>query len=1742
MRILYLLILLLFVNVSKAQTYGNEWINYSQQYFNFPIYQTGIHRINYSDLNTSLSNNGILISTISTDNFQIFGRESEVFINVIDGGDNTFDPGDYIEFYAEKNDGWIDINLYDSPQSQPDQYYSLVNDTLQYYFTWNNTVNNSRIHPETDVNYPIYTSIDYCWKTNFINYSEEYNEGPKYDALSSPVYSLGEGWASLSYSKGGANNSDIPTQNAYTGFGAPNSMIHAISMGASASASTHLNNHNHALQIKYGSSSTIIFDTTYINYELIDKKFEVSTSTIESPTTRVRHNSYNIGQDSDKQHVSSAAITYPHTLDFENSDYFRFAVPFNNLESKSRLSILNFNSANPRLFILNGDTVKLISLINNAGIWEALIPNLTSGDSAQCLLVDDANFNVINSISITSGDGFFRDFSGLAPNDAYIIISNKKLWTGANNYANYRAGIGGGHDTVLVDIEELYHQFGGGIYKHPLSIKRFCELVVDTWPNIPKHLFLLGKSIRDITEGSSDGSRKSISAYQNNLVPSYGYPSSDNHFTVGLNGIGATYAIPTGRFSALDEVSINDYLNKVIEYEDQQNPLSIYNLENKEWQKNVLHFGGGSYPSQVTLLTGYLSQFEQKIEDTLFGGNVTSYFKGTNSTSLNTTDFFEVQTKLQEGVSLITFFAHASSSGGFGQNIDSPSNWGNNGKYPMVIGLGCYSGDVHQPGSNAYSETMVNQNSQGAISFTSTVKLGYISNLAKFTNIYYHMLGKKYYGKDIGYCMKATVDSLQQTSTDGILFHSNYSGMALQGDPALKLNTHLAPEIVLTPERVWTTPAEIDLSVDSFDLNIVLTNIGSAFIDTFDLSIQRFFPSGSDSTYLVKIPGLLYRDTIRYKLASNHAIGVGLNNFSIQADLPVSTIGEHYDEITNNQIIFSTYISSNDLIPIWPYEYAIIPSDTITCKASTVNPFAATEQYLFEIDTTDLFNSSFKKHQFIISEGGVVEARPLDWINSTTLSQDPITFTDSTVYFWRCSPDSTTKSWQESSFQYIPNKWGWGQSHFFQFKNNNYTNLLYNRPTRTFDFQPSIAQVKCNTFINTPGWPASGWAGTNWLLSGEQQEYGGYASRPAIHIAVIDPVTLQAWGTPGFSGTDSVFLDKCFGQFNSGFQNVCPGTTPWRSGKRSEKIFIFQLDYPSQMNGLVNMLDNEIPDGHYILAYSYIVDTYAAPSSLYGSWPAALFTSFQNLGAASFTPGMSDDGFIFFAQKGNPASAQEMHTVDTLSGLAGDAEELLTFETFIQGSSTSGLVKAEVAGPAFNWNTLYWVQNPQEVTTNDTTRLLVYGIDTLGNETLQIDTLMTAYDSITNLNTIIDAVEFPMLRLNALTIDSVAITPAQFNRWQIIYEPVPECAINPKKGFYYTITNDTLQEGDSAKFAVAIENVSAFDMDSLLVHYWIEDANHTKNYISYARQDSLKSGDVLFDTVSFSSTNFPGTNSIWVTANPKINADDQDQLEQFYFNNIGQKTFAVLEDNTNPILDVTFDGIHILDEDIVSPKPLISITLDDENEFLLLNEDIDTSLFDIFLIRPNSNTSEQLFFSNNGESDYLMWEPAVDEKNLFKIEYNPTFTEDGVYTLLVQGRDKSNNFSGDFSYEISFEVITASTITHLFNYPNPFSTKTHFVFTLTGSEIPDQMLIQIMTVTGKVVREISLDEIGPLHIGNNKTDFFWDGRDQFGDQLANGVYLYRALVKINGENIEHRGTSADSKSFKKEFGKMYLMR
>jgi hypothetical protein len=264
-----------------------------------------------------------------------------------------------------------------------------------------------------------------------------------------------------------------------------------------------------------------------------------------------------------------------------------------------------------------------------------------------------------------------------------------------------------------------------------------------------------------------------------------------------------------------------------------------------------------------------------------------------------------------------------------------------------------------------------------------------------------------------------------------------------------------------------------------------------------------------------------------------------------------------------------------------------------------------------------------------------------------------------------------------------------------------------------------------------------------------------------------------------------------------------------------------------------------------------------------------------------------------------------------------------------------------------------------------------------------------------------------------------------------------------------------------------------------------------------------------------------------------------DQPEEAHFNNLLQVPFPVRGDGINPLLDVTFDGRHILNGDVINPNSEIIITLKDENEFQIMDSQEDTANFKIYLTSPNG-TQMPVFFNNGGVTQ-MQFIPATAQNKRCRIVYPAEFLKDGKYILSVQGLDKSGNLSGDNDYRVTFEVIRESSITYMMNYPNPFSTSTRFVFTLTGTEIPDDLIIQIMTVNGRIVREITEAEFGPIYIGRNISEFAWDGTDEFGDPLANGVYLYRVKMRVNGEEIKHKESGADS-HFKEEFGKMYLMR
>jgi len=1718
-RYLQLLLILLICSVASAQNYGNEWINFSQKYFAFNIYNTGLQRIDQ----TSLVSSNIPVTTFSSDNIQIFGREKEIPLLIIDGNDNSFDPGDYILFYAEKNDGWLDSLVYQTPDDIANPAYSLYNDTIQYFFTWNNQSNNARFTLDTDNGFGNYGApANYVLKelVSSCNSSGVYSEGVREGEASGSIYAPGEGWGCGGVNFGEQYNITMLSYGVYTGLDAPLPTFHGR---ITSNSNAVFANPDHHLHLEMGASGYQLIDTVFEAYGFIKLNRTIPLGILSDPFTNLRLQSINdLGAAADRLNIDYWRLRYPRTPNSFGINTDGFFVEYNSGFSKTQVNLQNLAGTIPIAFSFGASNVAMTAF-QNAGTWQLLVPNNIPGELTEVYIADLASATNATQFKAVNGSGQFTDFSTLSFEDGLIMVYHPKLQTASANYANYRSSIaGGGYNVILGNINELYQQYGGGIEKHVFAIRRFALHAYDLSTAKPVGLFLVGKGISEY-----EGTRANSAIFAESLIPSFGYPSSDIAITAGLQGTQFEPLIATGRISVNSNTELQDYLDKVIIYENVQvqNDPSNYSTATKDWQKQVLHFVGGSNQSQQTLFKNYMDQMKTIIEDSVFAGNVTSYYK-TTSDPLDPAVVAGVTDRISNGISLMNFFGHAAASNnGFEINIDEPSNWDNYGKYPIVIGNSCYNGNIFSTGNASTSERFVNIPDLGAIAFISSVSVGYDYPLNVYSNRLYQNFSHLSYGATLGEQMRSTIQHVQSSLGQSLLTESTCLQMALNGDPMLRLNWHEAPEIEISTQSVYFNPSVLNLTVDSIELNLIITNLGQSVLQPFEVEIRRDFPASNiDSVYTLTLPYLHYKDTVHFKMPMQPNIGVGINKFNISVDLP-SVIVEQAEEFTNNQIKYDYFINVDGILPVYPYDFAVVPRDSVVVKASTINPIASLNTYLFELDTVDTYNSP-QLRKFTMTElGGVKQVLPDQW-KDVNGSNFPLVCTDSTVYFWRVAVDSSVVNWTEYSFQYINGKEGWGQDHFFQFKKNDFYNIVYNRTNRLREFSPpDTHKLTINAYTTSTVYNA-------WYLDDAIQEYAcKFSGAPALYVGVLDPITLEPWGTRYLTQNP----DHVFGNGNDNPDGadltICPTCRP----NAPEYYFAFDQSDPAQLSAFENMISTQIPDGYYVAIY-----TNAA--TLYSNWDMyqpSLYTLFQSLGSTLINNTQPEKPFALFYKQGDSGSFIEKHYPDTTSDVGGVK---VTLDATILSTEYIGLERTPLIGPALNWGTMYWKRDSLELSSTDSVRLYIEAHDLSGTLQLTIDTLFTPNDSIIQLNNLVDANNYPYLRLAMFYQDGLFQTPAQVDRLHVLYQPIPEAAIDGTSAYFMNPLMDTLQEGQLVSFAVDVRNISEYAMDSLLVNYWIEDADRVKHPIDYPRQQPLLVNDLLRDTIQFSTMNLAGQNSLWMEVNPYVNGSVvlTDQPEQFHFNNLLQVPFWVAGDDVHPILDVTFNGQHILNGDIIDPESEILITLKDDNPYLVMDNISDTTLFGIYVTDPSGNQKRIPFMDGSGNT-VMQWIAADPQSKRFKIIYPTLFTQDGKYLLIVQGTDRSGNISGDIEYRVNFEIVLESSITYMMNYPNPFSTSTRFIFTLTGSEAPDDMIIQIMTVTGRVVREITEAEIGPISIGRNISEYAWDGTDEFGDPLANGVYLYRVKAKINGEDIKHRESGADS-HFKKEFGKMYLMR
>ncbi len=396
----------------------------------------------------------------------------------------------------------------------------------------------------------------------------------------------------------------------------------------------------------------------------------------------------------------------------------------------------------------------------------------------------------------------------------------------------------------------------------------------------------------------------------------------------------------------------------------------------------------------------------------------------------------------------------------------------------------------------------------------------------------------------------------------------------------------------------------------------------------------------------------------------------------------------------------------------------------------------------------------------------------------------------------------------------------------------------------------------------------------------------------------------------------------------------------------------------------------------------------------------------------------------------------------------------------------------------------------------------------------------------------IDSKRYEQLRLQFFTRDDSSHTPSQLRMWRVLYTPYTDLAVSPNRS--WSFCPDTVHEGEPVSVSVAYENIGQQPSDSVLVHYWLQTATNHIVEIGYKRLAALKPGEYVVDNVTFESIGLDSENIFYAELNPiKPNSRDYDQKELTHFNNFIQRQFCVLRDNGNPLLDVTFDGRHIADGDIVSAHPTSTVSVTDANRFLTIS---DTNSIAVYLMPMATGIESRVELAGNNQVEFT---PGTPESNTARLVLSMTF-DDGIYQLRVRAHDASGNESGTDDYLITFRVVAANTVSDVYAFPNPFSAGTRFVFQLTGNQLPDELRIDIYNPVGKIVKTITKAEFGDLHFGLNQSAV-WNGTDANGALLPTGVYFYKARISYNGQLLQIRNEPG-SPSLIGGVGRMVIVR
>jgi hypothetical protein len=1670
---------------SQSDTF---WYNPTKDYYKIFVQTKGVYKVSYNDLiNAGVpANNGINLG-----NFELFNNGVRIPIEVVDvNKNNSFDSSDYFTFVGippQPTTPYTYLNIYNlsnvywfSYQADSLFNYKII-DGFPTNFDNQITTSMQTIHYEKD---SLYERLGYAPddKRDFWLWGNaEARNGQEYEIF---TYWIKD---SIAYKI----NPDFPQ-----------ATVRANVQGITNES---CNGFIHSAKIKFNTNIIAGQKWNGQNSVTFEGSFNFSINGSQGIPLYSDKNEFELSMDgdictadgNDIARVNWFEIDYWRYNSVKNNNY-TFLSPPNRL-GKNNYYLYNWYSDNMEIYIPSrGQIIINPRIVNDADRSIQFTDSINIRTEYFCFSKE--SFLTPDSIK-KSHRSNLRNISQGAD---YIIITHPAFMSAAQRLADFRSNNLTGFNNPrvkIVNVSDIYDEFSYGLLD-PFALQYFVKYAFENWQGpAPTFITLLGDMSYDY--------RPVYASSMPNFIPSipyqaytFGQAPSDN-LIVCIEGDDLVPDLAIGRLSCDNLDEANALVDKIINYPSDNG---------KNWKENVILMGGG-VDAEDEASFGFNDQSEYLESNYLTPNGITAnkvyrypdkpeyiQFQGGEP---------EIRNAFNKGAVLANYYGH----GGGGQwdltfTNDDIYLLNNGGRLPFISSVTCYT--AHFDNQDCFGEKFNKALGKGSIAFFGSTGLTWWqAGTALNDNLFDEIFNKKNYLMG-----SAILNSKIRASGIGYI-ESQIALLSLLGDPALELDIPKNADFQVSSNSFDIKPSN-PVKGNTVTIKTYINNLGIMFSDSVTI---KLYQTQIDSSHLIgsiKRKAFGEMDSAIFTWIPQKA---GLYKFivDVNSDNHIEEIDHSDNQASTSLAIFD--FSEPDIVgPVNGYTTS---SNKINFTLVDIGNYIGRQfNYRVIIDTSISLNSSARIiSPVLIPVNGIVK-----WNTNLLVGE----------YFWKASIFDNVDTNNSKVLTFSVNN------------TNNKGYLAKNKQLNLFDsynmfYNSGISSLVINTALLPPKvsntqfidsvsikLPSDADGITTLTTDGS---YFYFANIP--YYTGGTPAKIYKIGN-GLNGT---IAGNNYGAIPNIAINIKSSLFYYSDGYlytvTGDKASVLRIDKTTGDTLRIALGDTLLPsydgllqdssyyvtsDGNYVYNLSagcglnrnqYTMRTFDPHNSWNKVGNDIVFTGSSARGFSGF---MVVDGYLFtyesfqsgfmrryrlsdyvFEEEWIAFSKFGIYTIcydwinnNVIASTFRPSPTLYipNFYKFIGTHKDSkGNILTQDIGPALKWNSIQY--NIDTSASKGKFNAYLLGLNKVSGN---YDTLKTNISSSTDLSSInnIKSYQFLKVGLNFSDTSYGVSEPLKLKTISADYFSLPEISINKNN---FTYNPDTLLQGLTTSINLQAFNLGETDADSITLKYYINnsDSAFLTNKVLIPKDSSISLSNII-NTSSWAPTTLYNTKVVATMPYDDI----------FAFNNIAEKSLYVARDSSKPIFNITFDGKEINHDDVISSKPEILITMKDNSPL-----PIDTSAFSTLTL-----DGVQLNFA--GSDVKFSYIPYPNSEATIK--WTPKLA-DGMHTLEIMAKDPSGNFFDSVSHKYEFFVYNQPDLTNVFNYPNPFKNDTYFTFEIHGQNAPDELKIKVFTVAGRLIKDILIPP-STLRVGFNKVH--WDGRDQDGDEIANGVYFYKIIAKNNG--------------------------